>query len=157
MIVCLWFGSLEEIFVVVPRGFHLMIVCLWFGSLEEIFFVVPRGFHLIVCLWFGSLEEIFVVVPRGFHLMIVCLWFGSLEEIFVVVPRGFHLMIVCLAVVVDGCVSGWPELTELLLKSGADLTVLTANGDTVMHAAVYGNNLHIINMLIKAGRFSTLM
>ena len=63
-------------------------------------------------------------------------------------------MIVCLAVVVDGCVCGQPELTELLLKSGADVTVLTANGDTVMHAAVYGNNLHITNMLIKAGGFS---
>ena len=67
------------------------------------------------------------------------------------------LMIVCLAVVIVRCVSGLTELTELLLKSGADLTVLTANGDTVMHAAVYGNNLHITNMLIKAGGFFTLM
>jgi len=46
------------------------------------------------------------------------------------------------------------ELTVYLLDSGADLSVKTSKGETIMQGAVHGNVPSIVNTLIARGNYT---
>lgn len=43
-----------------------------------------------------------------------------------------------------------------MLEHGADINAVDSNGDTVLHAAAYGNSFELVKLFIELGKFSVV-